>query len=252
MRLFADVAERWATNLQDPASGWMVAMVDLHDRILFYLLLLLALVSWFLVRSLFLTPVVGLPYRRESHGDLLELGWTLSPAFILWAIGLPSLRLLYLMDEVVDPELTVKAVGHQWYWSYEYTDGGADLRFDSFQIDDASLAPGERRMVEVDAPLLLPVNTSIRVLVSAVDVIHSFAVPSLGMKLDAIPGRLNGMGLVITRPGTFYGQCSELCGFLHGMMPIMIRAVHLPAYLHYLETLNSPRPGERPSPSPAG
>jgi len=244
--LLCDSPEMWAADLQDPASGWMYAIIDLNDRILFYLVLLTVLVGWFLVRALLLSPSKSLPYRHESHGDLLELGWTLSPALILWAIGLPSLRLLYLMDETVDPELTVRAIGHQWYWSYEYGDAlsedGEPLGFDSFLVGDDSLEPGMRRMLEVDSPLVLPVSTSIRLLVSGADVIHSFAVPSLGIKLDAIPGRLNGAGIMITRPGTFYGQCSELCGFLHGMMPITLRAVHLPAYLSYLDTLIQPYP----------
>lgn len=236
MTIFCDYAERWAIGFQDPASSWHYAIIDLHDRILFYLIIILAVVSWFLFSSLALNPVKSLSYKKDNHGDLLELGWTLTPAFILWAIGLPSLRLLYLMDEIIDPELTVKAIGNQWYWSYEYTDSGADVTFDSFLIDDASLEPGQPRMLAVDNPLVLPVNTSIRILVSASDVIHSFAVPSLGIKLDAIPGRLNSTGLIITRPGVFYGQCSELCGFLHGMMPIAIQAVHLPAYLNYLDS----------------
>jgi cytochrome c oxidase subunit 2 len=236
-----DAPEMWGTNMQDPASGWMYAIIDLNDRILFYLALLTVLVGWFLVRALAASPARDLPYRHESHGNILELGWTVSPALILWVIALPSLRLLYLMDETVDPELTVRAVGHQWYWSYEYGDvtgsDGEPLAFDSFLVGDDSLSPGERRMLEVDSPLVLPVGAGVRLLVSGADVIHSFAVPSLGVKIDAIPGRLNGAGLLVTRPGTFYGQCSELCGFLHGMMPITLRAVHLPAYLTYLDSL---------------
>lgn len=237
--LTCDTPEPWGMDMQDPASGWMYAIIDLNDRIAFYLTLLTVLVSWFLVRSVSLSPASGIPYRHETHGDLLELGWTLSPALILWAIGLPSLRLLYLMDEAVDPEITVRAVGHQWYWTYEYGDTPGSEGYDSFLVGDDSLNPGERRMLEVDSPLVLPVGTGIRILASGADVIHSFAVPSLGVKIDAVPGRLNGAGLLITRRGTFYGQCSELCGFLHGMMPITLRAVSLPAYLTHLDSLIS-------------
>lgn len=210
----------------------MYAIIDLHDRILFYLIIIITVVTWFLFSSLTFNP--SLPYQKANHGNLQELGWTISPAFILWAIGLPSQKLLYMMDEIIDPELTVKAIGNQWYWSYEYTDYNNEIAFDSFLVDEASLEPGQPRMLAVDNNQVLPVNTSIRLLVSATDVIHSFAVPSQGIKVDAIPGRLNSTGLIITRPGMFYGQCSELCGFQHGMMPIGVQAVTQSNYQSFI------------------
>jgi cytochrome c oxidase subunit 2 len=135
------------------------------------------------------------------------------------------------MDEIIEPQVTIKAQGNQWYWSYEYTDYAEPLTFDSFLID------GPLRQLNVDNYLVLPVDTSIRVLVTSSDVIHSFAVPSLGVKVDAIPGRLNSTGLIISRPGVYYGQCSELCGYLHGFMPIGIKAVSTENYLNWLATL---------------
>jgi cytochrome c oxidase subunit 2 len=228
-------AEKWAVNFQDPASDWMFAIIELHDRIVFYMVILLVVVVWFLVSGLFNKDHMS----NLHHGNFMELFWTLSPAGILWAIGLPSLRLLYLMDEVLDATVTVKAIGNQWYWSYEYTDyvdSGITVAFDSFLVDDDSLEPGDLRLLTVDSYLVLPVNTSIRLLVSSTDVIHSFAIPSLALKCDAIPGRLNSTGLIINRPSTYYGQCSELCGVMHGFMPIGLHAVSIPSYLSFLES----------------
>ena len=176
----------------------MYSIIDLHDRIIFYLLIILSVVVWFGLRIVSTDHLAHL-----HHGNTLELVWTITPACVLWAIGIPSLRLLYLMDEILDPEVTVKVMGSQWFWSY----GNGD----SFLTD---LELGDLRQLAVDNYLVLPINTSIRLLVSSNDVIHSFALPSLALKVDAIPGRLNGAGLIINRPSLFYGQCSELCGVL--------------------------------------
>ncbi len=138
-----------------------------------------------------------------------------------------------MMDEILDSEITIKVIGNQWYWSYEYENG---ISFDSFLIDDNSLETGDLRLLTTDNSLVLPVNTSIRMLITSNDVIHSFAVPSLGLKCDAIPGRLNSLGLVIQRESSYFGQCSELCGILHGFMPISIKGVDLIAYATYLES----------------
>lgn len=143
------------------------------------------------------------------------------------------------MDEILDAEITIKAIGNQWYWSYEYTDYiDTDINYDSFLISENDLELGDLRLLTVDNYLVLPVNTSIRLLVTSNDVIHCFALPSLGIKCDAIPGRLNSAGLIFTRPSTFYGQCSELCGILHGFMPIGIHAVNLNSYINFLSSFN--------------
>lgn len=146
------------------------------------------------------------------------------------------------MDEIIQPQLTVKAIGHQWYWSYEYTDTlesneevlGKNLNFDSYMVPNDSLSSGDLRLLEVDNRVVLPIDTMIRVVVTGADVIHSWAVPSLGVKIDAIPGRLNQTSIDINRKGVFYGQCSELCGVNHGFMPIAVEAVSIEDYITWL------------------
>jgi len=161
-----------------------------------------------------------------SHHTTLEIVWTILPAVILILIAIPSFALLYAMDELEDPRLTIKAIGHQWYWSYEYRDlvfgHPVSKNFDSYMVLEEDLPVGGLRLLEVDNPLVLPINTQIRVLVTSTDVLHSWAVPSFGIKIDACPGRLNQVGLLISRTGVFYGQCSELCGINHSFMPIKV------------------------------
>jgi len=229
MSFFADFPEKWGMGFQDVASPSMYGLIELHDHLIFYLIIVLVTVSWMLVRGM--SAKNAIPYSHHYHGHSLEFVWTLTPALILGAIALPSFRLLYLMDEIIEPQVTVKAIGNQWYWTYEYTDYAEPVQFDSFLVD------GPVRMLNVDNYMVLPVDTSIRLLITATDVIHSFAVPSLGIKLDAIPGRLNSTGVMISRPGIFYGQCSELCGYLHGFMPIGIKAVSTDHYVDWLSSL---------------
>ena len=193
---------------------------------MYYLIILLILVLWYFISSL-----LNKNYINIAHGNIIELIWTITPAGILWGIGLPSLKLLYMMDEILDSELTVKAIGNQWYWNYELTDKD-NIIIESYMIQDLEL--GDLRLLTVDNDLVLPINTNIRLLVTSNDVIHSFAIPSLGLKSDAIPGRLNATGLIINRTSKYYGQCSELCGVLHAFMPITVHAVTIPEYLNYL------------------
>jgi len=177
-----------------------------------------------------------------THAPVLEIIWTLIPAIILIFVAIPSFSLLYSMDEIIEPLLTIKIIGHQWYWSYEFLDpnilfqlyyektGKAEefvplqvtCNFDSYIVSDDLLEKGSFRLLEVDNRLYLPVETNVRVLITAADVLHAWAVPALGVKLDACPGRLNQTSLYIKRPGTFYGQCSEICGVNHGFMPIAV------------------------------
>jgi len=150
-------------------------------------------------------------------------------------IAIPSFTLLYMMDEVIDPSITIKAIGHQWYWSYEYSDyvdsDDEALVYDSYMTQEEDLSKGEFRLLEVDNRIVLPVNTNVRVICTSADVLHSFAIPSLGVKIDCVPGRLNQIGFNIKREGTFYGQCSELCGVNHGFMPIVVDVVPLEHYM---------------------
>jgi cytochrome c oxidase subunit 2 len=159
----------------------------------------------------------------------LEIVWTITPSIILLLIAVPSFALLYSMDEVIDPTITFKAIGHQWYWSYEYSDyissKGVNIIFDSYMVPTEELKLGQFRLLEVDNQAVLPIYTHVRLLVTATDVLHSWAVPSLGVKIDCVPGRLNQVSLFIKKEGLYFGQCSELCGVNHGFMPISIRAV---------------------------
>ncbi len=195
---YGDYPQLYDTTFQDPASESMLAIIDLYDNIVFYLILILIVTLWFAVSSL-LNPDY-LP--SVTHGNTIEIIWTIIPATILWMIGIPSLKLLYLLDEIIDPQLTVKAIANQWYWSYELSDFAMDsesIAFDSFLVADSDLELGDLRTLTVDNYLVLPINTSIRLLVTSNDVIHSFAVPSLGIKVDALPGRLNMLGFIINR-----------------------------------------------------
>jgi cytochrome c oxidase subunit II len=161
---------------------------------------------------------------RRTHNTLLEIAWTTVPVLILVVIAIPSFKLLYYEDVIPNAELTIKAIGHQWYWTYEYPDNG-DFTFDANLIADADLKPGQLRLLTTDNVVVLPVDTNIRLLTTATDVIHSWAMPPFGVKIDAVPGRLNESWFRILTPGTYYGQCSELCGDYHGFMPIMVKAV---------------------------
>lgn len=224
-----DIPEPWHLGLQEAADPVMEEIVFFHDQIMFLLIVIVIAVLWLLVEAL-----NGKYYDRDlTDGTLLEIVWTIIPAVILVFIASPSLKLLYLMDEVVSPALTIKAIGHQWYWSYEYSDYQEEtLEFDSYMVPTSDLNSGDFRLLEVDNRLVVPINTHVRILVTGADVLHSFAVPALGLKTDAVPGRLNQTGIFIKRPGTFYGQCSGICGANHSFMPIVIEAVSLDRYIN--------------------
>nr|YP_001293869.1 cytochrome c oxidase subunit II [Sprattus sprattus]QHN51688.1 cytochrome c oxidase subunit II [Sprattus sprattus]BAF64182.1 cytochrome c oxidase subunit II [Sprattus sprattus] len=209
-------------GLQDAASPVMEELLHFHDHALMIVLLISTLVLYIIV-SMVSTQLTN-KYILDSQE--IEIVWTILPAVILILIALPSLRILYLMDEINDPHLTIKAMGHQWYWSYEYTDY-EDLGFDSYMVPTQDLVPGQFRLLETDHRMVVPMESPIRVLVSAEDVLHSWAVPALGVKMDAVPGRLNQTAFIVSRPGVFYGQCSEICGANHSFMPIVVEAVPL-------------------------
>ena len=174
-------------------------------------------------------------YKYLVHGTLVEVIWTVIPSIILIFIAFPSLQLLYSLDEITDPSLTLKAVGHQWYWSYEYSDVEDELiEFDSYMVSSMDLNKGDLRLLEVDNKVVLPLNTNIRIVITGADVIHSFTVPSLGVKADAIPGRLNQVSFLIKRPGVYYGQCSEICGSDHSFMPIVIEGVSREKFINWI------------------
>lgn len=170
------------------------------------------------------------------EGQIIELIWTVIPALILIFIALPSLRALYLLDEVKTPALTIKTIGHQWYWSYEYSDFPS-LEFDSYIIPSQDLSSKDFRLLEVDNRTVIPFNTQIRLLVSAADVIHSWTIPSIGIKVDALPGRLNQLRIFSLRPGILYGQCSEICGANHRFIPIVLEIISLKDFISWIKSL---------------
>lgn len=179
-------------------------------------------------------------FENVRHSTKLEIIWTLLPTFVLVVIALPSFALLYSYDEPLsNPIVTLKIIGHQWYWTVEYSDylNGANIIFDSYMVHEDELRVGQLRLLEVDQRIILPVGVSIRVLITAADVLHSWALPAFAVKADAIPGRLNQIMMLITRPGVFYGQCSELCGVNHGFMPIVVEAVEMSAYLRWMQSV---------------
>nr|YP_010397632.1 cytochrome c oxidase subunit II [Brevibora cheeya]UQJ78766.1 cytochrome c oxidase subunit II [Brevibora cheeya] len=209
-------------GFQDAASPVMEELLSFHDHALMIVLLISVLVLYIIIAMV----STKLTNKFILDSQEIEIVWTVLPAIILILIALPSLRILYLMDEINDPHVTVKAMGHQWYWSYEYTDY-ENLGFDSYMVPTQDLTPGGFRLLETDHRMVIPKESPIRVLVSAEDVLHSWAVPSLGIKMDAVPGRLNQVAFIASRPGVFYGQCSEICGANHSFMPIVVEAVPL-------------------------
>ncbi len=223
------------SGFQDPANNTMYAIVDLHDQIVFYLIIVLFILLWGGASVIYHSGRNQDHFKYLCHGSFIETVWTISPAIILWLIGIPSLKLLYIMDNLYDSQLTIQIVGNQWYWNYNYSDYDEIDEFDSYLVDESDLEQGDLRMLTVDNYLVLPINTNIRLLVTSNDVVHSFALPSLGIKCDAVPGRLNSVGLIINRPSVYYGQCSELCGILHSAMPIGVIAVSLPDYLSFIQ-----------------
>ena len=220
---YNDVAEPWQLGYQDSASPVFTGIETLHNTIGFYLIIILVSVVWVgsSIVYYFNKNRNPFPYKYATHGSTIELIWTIAPALFLIIFAFPSFRLLYIMDEVISPTLTIKATGNQWYWSYELSDfstgeDGVNIQFDSYMIPESDLESGQFRLLDVDNPLVIPADCHIRLIVTGSDVIHSFAVPSLGLKLDCVPGRLNQTSMLAERIGTFYGQCSEICGVWHG------------------------------------
>ena len=241
-------------GFQNPASPIAEGIIDLHHAIFYYLLCILSLVLWMffviIKNSCYLWKYPTKDHIKHfqkqyliinnlAHGTVLEIIWTLTPSIILMFIAIPSFSLLYTIDEVIDPKYTIKVIGHQWYWSYEIPQENISdtenlnieyKKFDSYMLPLKDLKIGQLRLLEVDRPLECPINTHLRFLITAHDVLHSFAIPSLGAKVDAVPGRLNQISVFIKREGIYYGQCSELCGVNHGFMPIKIIATNQNPY----------------------
>nr|YP_010987626.1 cytochrome c oxidase subunit II [Oxytelus finitimus]WON66045.1 cytochrome c oxidase subunit II [Oxytelus finitimus] len=224
----------WNTlMLQDSASPLMEQLMFFHDHALMILIMITVLVGYMMI-SIFFNKF---NYRYLLEGQSIEIIWTLMPAIILIFIALPSLRLLYLLDEINNPSITIKAIGHQWYWSYEYTDF-SNIEFDSYMIPSNELLMHSFRLLDVDNRMIIPFNTQIRLLVTSEDVIHSWTIPSLNIKIDATPGRLNQVSLFNNRTGVFFGQCSEICGANHSFMPIVLETISPNMFMNWIYNMS--------------
>nr|AQP29034.1 cytochrome c oxidase subunit 2 [Cubitermes nr. fulvus BDIT069] len=220
-------------TLQDSASPVMEQLIYFHDHALMIMLMI--------ITTVFYTMISIIQNKQTARfileGQMIETVWTIAPAIILVFIAIPSLRLLYLMDEIHNPVVTLKTVGHQWYWSYEYSDF-TKLEFDSYMVQQEDQQMDTFRLLDTDNRVVLPMNSPIRMIVTAADVLHSWAMPSLGVKTDATPGRLNQTSFSINRPGLLYGQCSEICGANHSFMPIVIESVSTNQFINWVSKMS--------------
>nr|QMJ95634.1 Cox2 [Metschnikowia sp. 04-218.3] len=236
--IWLDVPTPWGVRLQDSASPNQEGIHELYDHIMFYLALMLGLVSYMLYVVMVDFKNNKFAYKYLKHGQTLEIMWTIFPAVILLLMAFPSFILLYLCDEVLTPAMTIKVVGLQWYWKYEYSDfvseKGETIEFESYIMPEDMLEEGQLRLLDTDTSIMLPVDTHVRFIVTANDVLHSFAIPSLGMKIDAAPGRLNQVSALMQRTGVYYGQCSELCGVNHSLMPMKMECVSINEFIEWL------------------
>jgi cytochrome c oxidase subunit 2 len=233
--LLAAQPQPWQMGFQPAASPTMERIQSFHDLLLVIITLIVLFVLGLLVYVMWRYSEKRNPTpSKTTHNTLIEVIWTVVPVIILVVIAVPSFKLLYYADRIEDAEMTVKAIGRQWYWSYEYPDQG-NFTFDAYMVPDEELEAGQPRLLQTDTAVVLPVDTRIRILVTASDVLHSFAMPSMGIKLDAVPGRVNETWVQINDEGMYYGQCSEICGTGHSYMPIMIRAVSKAAFAKWVE-----------------
>nr|UPL65987.1 cytochrome c oxidase subunit II [Isometopus sp.] len=216
-------------SLQDANSPVMEQLTFFHDHTMMILIMITIMVTYIMMTTMTNKYINRFLLEEET----LELIWTIMPAMMLVFIAMPSLKILYLMDEMSNPILTIKTIGHQWYWTYEYSDM-KNIEFDSYMKPTNELEENEFRLIEVDNRVILPMKSMIRILVTSSDVIHSWTIPSLGVKVDGTPGRLNQSFININRPGLLYGQCSEICGANHSFMPIVIESVSMTQFMNWL------------------
>ncbi len=232
--LFANQPKDWQLGFQEAASGHMEDLIWFHDY------MLLPIITGITVFVLFLVIYACVRYRasrnpvasRTSHNTFIEIIWTLVPCLILIIMAVPSFKILYEQDEVPPADVTIKAIGYQWYWGYEYPD--ENIIFESYMIEEQDLKPGQPRLLTVDNEIVVPVNKVVKVLITANDVLHAWALPSFGVKRDAVPGRINETWFKAEKEGTYYGQCSELCGIKHAFMPITVKVVSEEDYQEWL------------------
>ncbi|PWC49875.1 cytochrome C oxidase subunit II [Azospirillum sp. TSA6c] len=242
----------WEMGMQPSASPVKHLMTSFNDLLTVVITLIVVFVAGLMAYCVVRFNAKRNPVpSRTSHHTLLEVAWTVVPVIILIVIAVPSFKLLYAAERIPQADMTIKVIGHQWYWDYEYPDHG-NITFSSYMIAEADLKPGQKRLLEVDNRVVVPVNTTVRVLVTAGDVIHSWAVPAFGLKKDGVPGRINETWFKAEREGVYYGQCSEICGTNHGFMPIAVEAVSKEAFDAWVAKAktayapaNAPRDGDR-------
>nr|YP_010271120.1 cytochrome c oxidase subunit II [Anchon lineatum]UKB86885.1 cytochrome c oxidase subunit II [Anchon lineatum] len=218
----------WMSNyMQDAVSPIMEQLIMFHDHGMMIVMMITMMVSY-MITSIMMNKLMS---RLLLESQSLEIIWTMMPAVTLIFIALPSLRILYLIEEAMNPLLTIKVIGHQWFWSYEYSDFG-NLEFDSY-MKNSELSKNEFRLLDVDNRMKIPFNLMTRILASSSDVIHSWTIPSVGIKIDASPGRINQGMMIMNRPGLYYGQCSEICGSNHSFMPIVLESINLKSFMDW-------------------
>jgi cytochrome c oxidase subunit 2 len=243
--IVCDAPNNYSFRIQDPCTPAAEGMIFFHNYLLFFLITIGFVVIWFLIMTI-INSKNNITLKTFTHSSFLEIGWTILPAILLLFMAVPSFCLLYSLDELSKNTLTLKIVGHQWYWSYEYIDSQLPafedeiISFDSYIIDvagDLTRNIGSFRLLEVDNRVILPIKTHIKLLITSGDVLHSWAVPSFGVKVDACPGRLSEASLFLKRKGVFYGQCSEICGINHGFMPIVVRGTSFKGFLDWMSII---------------
>nr|YP_009344625.1 cytochrome c oxidase subunit II [Entylia carinata]APU51890.1 cytochrome c oxidase subunit II [Entylia carinata] len=217
-------------SYQDACSPIMEQLIMFNDHAMMIIIMITSIVSYMMV-SIFLNKLIN---RFLLEGQMIELIWTITPAMMLVFIAMPSLRILYLIEESIKPMISIKTIGHQWYWSYEYSDF-KNIEFDSYMKPTKLLSNMEFRLLDVDNRMIIPFNVPIRIISTSLDVIHSWTVPSMGIKIDATPGRINQANLMCKRPGLFFGQCSEICGSNHSFMPIVVESINTKSFSMWLK-----------------
>nr|YP_011036695.1 cytochrome c oxidase subunit II [Xestocephalus gracilus]WRK21299.1 cytochrome c oxidase subunit II [Xestocephalus gracilus] len=220
----------WMNNLfQDSASPMMEQLIMFHDHTMMIIIMITMMVLYMMM-TLLTNKMIN---RTILESQMIELLWTIIPAVMLLFIAMPSLQILYMIEETNNPLMTIKIIGHQWYWSYEYSNI-KKTEFEAYMKPMNELINKEFRLMETDNKMIIPFNTNTRILITSTDVIHSWALPSLGVKIDASPGRMNQGNISINRPGIYFGQCSEICGSNHSFMPIMVESINMKLFLHWM------------------
>lgn len=233
VKLLLDITTWGNISFQDANSPLIEQLIFFHDHTIIILSIITIIVSYIIINIL-KNKFIN---RFLLEGQTIELVWTLLPAVTLIFIALPSLRLLYIIDEINNPIITIKIIGHQWYWSYEYSDFN-NVEFESYIKPVSDLEIRRFRLLDVDNNTVVPINSNVRIIVTSTDVIHSWTIPVLGVKIDAVPGRLNQAIINLNRPGIIYGQCSEICGANHRFIPITLERTNINSFIHWINSIS--------------